>query len=239
MLASLLFGLTLPLQALGLILRRPRLLALSALPTVLVFALDWFVIMRLQTTARLAISAWLASHGVAPEGWIGMVAIALTWVALILAGVLTFNFAANLAALPFNDFLAEATEAAAGLPPSGRTGWRWRARILSLDALKSALALLALAATLLISWVPVLNLFGMLGALWLLSFQYLSYPQTRRGEGVAQGVAFLWRHKLACSGFGAVCSLGFAVPFASALFLPLAVVGGTLLYARAQRPGLR
>jgi uncharacterized protein involved in cysteine biosynthesis len=64
-------------------------------------------------------------------------------------------------------------------------------------------------------------------------FQYTSYPQTRRQERLGHGVWFLLRHAWACSGFGATITLLYAVPFVSSLALPVAVVGGTLLVARA------
>jgi uncharacterized protein involved in cysteine biosynthesis len=70
-------------------------------------------------------------------------------------------------------------------------------------------------------------------AFLLVMFHYI-YPQTRRGLGFRYGLGFLWRHAYACLGFGASISFLFAIPFASSFALPLAVVGGTLLVARAQ-----
>jgi uncharacterized protein involved in cysteine biosynthesis len=43
----------------------------------------------------------------------------------------------------------------------------------------------------------------------------------------------MWRHPFACAGFGAVTLLLFSIPLLSVVALPLSVVGGTFLYARA------
>ncbi|MCR4313075.1 MAG: hypothetical protein NUV58_02410, partial [Candidatus Roizmanbacteria bacterium] len=67
----------------------------------------------------------------------------------------------------------------------------------------------------------------------LVTFQYISYPQTRRDVGIRQGAKFLWHHIYACTGFGSIFLLLFAIPFLSSFVLPLAVIGGTLLAARA------
>ena len=70
-------------------------------------------------------------------------------------------------------------------------------------------------------------------ALLLLTFQYVSYPQTRRGENLGTSLAFLGRHFWACLGWGASMTVLFMIPLLSAFMLPIAVVGGTLLYARS------
>jgi CysZ protein len=163
-------------------------------------------------------------------------------VALLIAGAVTFSLVATIVASPFNDFLAEAAEpfAEPPLPAVVTRGWRHQLRLLRIDLLKSALAGLTTLLALLLAWVPGLNLLVFALAFLMVTFQFISYPQTRRGVTVRGGLAFLWRHAWACAGFGLVISALFSLPLIASLALPLAVVGGTLLVARATaEPGLR
>ena len=52
-------------------------------------------------------------------------------------------------------------------------------------------------------------------AAYLLCFQYLSYPQARRGLGIFKSIAFLFKFPFACLGFGGAVSLLFAIPLIS------------------------
>ncbi len=69
----------------------------------------------------------------------------------------------------------------------------------------------------------------------LVTFQFVSFPQTRRGEGVLDGIRFLGRNFWVSLGFGMSIAFLFALPLVSTLALPIAVVGGTLLYAHARQ----
>ncbi len=108
--------------------------------------------------------------------------------------------------------------------------------------MKAVAATCVTIMALIFSWIPVLNLFAFALAFLLITFQYISYPQTRRGIGFREGARFLRLHPFACLGFGLSVSFLFAIPVVSAFVLPVAVVGGTLLVARAPgnpdgRPG--
>ena len=226
-LPSLWFGLTLPLRAAALILRHPRLLGASLLPWLLSVGLDAWLIHRVQT----GLGDWIHAH--VPAGYAWAVTLIL-WVALVIAGVVAFTFIAGIVALPFNDWLAEQTESRATppLPPTARTSWSGKARLLSIDLFKTLCALFFGMLGLALTWVPGLNLVGIVLEFLVIAFQFLSYPQTRRGEGAWAGAQFVVRHFWACLGFGVSFAFLFALPLISSLALPLAVVGGTLLYAR-------
>lgn len=225
------YGITLPLRAGALILRSPALLAASAVPWLLSLALDIWVVHRMQQ----ALSAWIESQLTGSLQW---AAVVLGWIALFIAGVLAFSFIASVVALPVNDFLAELAEPRASppLPSVGSISWTGRARLLSIDLFKTMCALSMSVVALFLSWVPVINLLGAALAFMLIAFQFLSYPQTRRGEGVLAGVRFLAAHFWASLGFGMSFGFLFAIPIVSSVALPLAVVGGTLLYARSRIP---
>jgi uncharacterized protein involved in cysteine biosynthesis len=119
------------------------------------------------------------------------------------------------------------------MPAPPELPWTAKIRLIGIDLVKSVFAGIAAIIALLVSWIPGLNLIAFFVSFLLIAFQYVSYPQTRRNLPLREGLAFLRRHTFACAGFGLAMSLLFAIPVVSAFCLPLAVVGGTLLVARA------
>jgi len=239
--ASLAYGFALPLTALRLIFRKKRLMAWSALPIALTFAISIWGIAFIK--ARLVTEGvhWLAGFGYAPDSFGVKAAVAFLQIVLFVLAAVSFSFFAGILASPFNDFLAEAAEPFTTPPltpaPAEFSG---KLRALFID-LARTVVVTGIQITLVVIgvasfWLPGLNIVPFAAAFWLLSFQFLSYPQTRRGEGFRESVRFLGRHLFATLGFGAAIGILFAIPVLASLALPLAVVGGTLLYARAKAP---
>lgn len=242
MIRSLAYGLTLPFRAGKLIITKPVLIFWSILPIILTLSLYGFVVVRLQTMAKAAVVQQLTTWGLDSQGWSVWLLGLFVQLLLLLVGAFTFSAAASVIASPFNDFLAEKTEqfAQPPLPAITPSGFKDKLRLILIDLGKSLAAAFATIAAFLLSWVPIVNLFVFALAFLLVTFQYISYPQTRRGQGMGDGLRFLRQHLFACLGFGACLSVLFAVPIVSSLCFPLAVVGGTLLVARAQaQPRLR
>ncbi|MGK5086085.1 EI24 domain-containing protein [Bdellovibrionota bacterium FG-2] len=231
---SLWFGLTLPFAALKLILTHPILMILSILPIAVSAALYVFLISKAQVAAKSALLHGFQSWGWNPEGWGATLLIVLMKIGLIIVGVLTFSLITGIAAAPLSDWLAEKTEKFTSLTIPSAVTFTMRARLLLLDLGKTILATGASLLALLLSWLPLVNLGVFAFALILVAFQFLSFPQTRRGMGVRASLTFLWRYLYACLGFGAAIAFLFAIPGVSIFALPLAVVGGTLLFARAE-----
>ncbi|MGE0614544.1 MAG: EI24 domain-containing protein [Bacteriovoracia bacterium] len=233
------YGFRLPLEAASLILRQRSLLALSALPITLTLALYFFVIRKAIDYAQTQLGALIARWSLDPEGWAAWGAQWTGRILLFVVAALTFSFVSAIIASPFNDFLAERAEryGQPALPPVGESTWVEKLRLIWIDVAKSVAAGITGIAALVFSWVPVLNVIAFVVAFLLVCFQYTSYPQTRRGQSLRQGLYFLWRHFYACVGFGAAMTLLFAIPLAASFFLPVAVVGGTLLVARAPGSG--
>lgn len=233
---SFFFGLTLPAQAIKLILSKPKLLLLCIIPIVITLCLYGFVFSAFQERAHTLLYQYFYGWGLNPEGWLGTVILFFSKILLLLFGALTFSIVANIASCPFNDFLAEKTEAFAlpSLPKVGYQSFSFRVKIQGLDLLKSVVATVSNLIAILLSWVPVVNVCALILSCLLITFQFTSYPQTRRGQGIRVSLLFIWRHLFACLGFGLSFLLLFAVPLLSCFFLPLAVVGGTLLVARGQ-----
>ncbi len=239
---SLLYGLSLPLTALRTIGSHPVLIFWSVLPTTITLALYVFLIVRMQTATQAYLLHEFAAWGWSPSGWGAWIALILLRLLILLAGVLTFSFVSGIAASPFNDFLAEKTERFAHPPLSSpsRKSLKEKLALIGMDLLRTLAATVAALAAIALSWVPVVGILAFCLAFLLMAFQYISYPQTRRGQGIRAGLWFLWKHSYACLGFGAALSVLFAIPIVSSLSIPLAVVGGTLLVARANgEPRLR
>jgi CysZ protein len=234
MVSGFLYGASMPLRALRIVLRSPALMGWAALPILITLGLYAFGFQAAQTWAQDMIRVQLVHLGVNPEGWAASGILLLTSLILLLVGAVTFSVVATVLASPFNDFLAEAAEPRCDppLPSAGNPTLGMRLRLIRIDLVKSGIALVGLLFSVLISWVPVVNLLGFALAFTLVTFQYVSYAQTRRGLASRDGFRFIGRNLFASIGFGAVFTALFAIPFVSCLALPLAVVGGTQLVAR-------
>ncbi len=232
---SLLYGLTLPYTAARLIVVTPALLFWSLVPIAITLALYVYVIAALQSWVLGQLRAYFEVWGWDPVGWTAWTVTLMSRVMLILAGALTFTFASTVVASPFNDVLAARAEplATPPLPPVQSRGLAAQTRLIWIDLVKTVAATVAGFAVILFWWVPMLNIGAAIAVCLLVCFQYTSYPQTRREERLGGGLRFLLRYAWACSGFGAAITLLYAIPFVSSLALPVAVVGGTLLVARA------
>ncbi len=234
---SLWYGVTLPYRSLRLILSHRSLIIWSLLPIVLTIVLYIFGIKALQGYAIGLLQDYLAKWGFDTAGFMGWSLLFLGKMFLWVFAALTFTFTSSIVASPFNDFLAEKTESYAypPLPPVTNKSFKQQIKLIGIDLLKTVAAAFAAIFAVLFSWVPGLNIVAFVISFLLVTFQYSSYPQTRRGIGLKTGAKFLWEHIFACAGFGGVLTSLFSIPFLSSFVLPIAVVGGTLLVARAQR----
>lgn len=239
---SFFYGFTLPLRSLRLILSKRVLLIWSLVPIALTLALSIWGVTWMKAKLVVIGMGWLESFGFAPESLTVRAAMFLLQVVLFVLAAVSFSLIAGVLASPVNDFLAESTEehcetSLPTLPSESRT-LRWRLRAVWIDVVKTCfiagIQIFLILIGVLAFWVPGLNMIPFLAAFWLLTYQFVGYPQTRRGQGFIASLPFLYRHFSACLGFGMVNGILFAVPLLSAFVLPLAVVGGTLLFARAQ-----
>ncbi len=235
------FGFFLPIKALKLILKNKKLLFWSVLPLILTLLISIYGVGELKEYFVRIGMHYLSQYGFKEGAISTQAAIFLIKLILFVLAAITFSFLAGIIASPFNDLLAELTEPHCRprlekLPAP--QNWRDRLRPIGIDIAKTVivtfLQIVCLFFAVVVIWIPGLNILLMLLTFWLLSFQFISYPQTRRSEGLSEGVRFLFRHALACAGFGASVGMLFALPLISAFAMPLAVVGGTLLYARAK-----
>ena len=235
--AKFFWGFFLPFRAAGLILRHPILLFWSAIPVAISITLYYFGLRVAAQNFELGVKKLILTMGVPQYGWL---AVGVHWMVLLvvfIVGVVTFTYVCSLVAVPFNDFLAEAAErfVSPSLPPAPHASIPRKLFLMWIDFLKTLATMAVALLALLISWVPVIGLLGFLVGALAVSFQYLSFPQTRRGERVLVSTHFLWQNLLASAGLGAALSILFLVPLVSYLIMPLAVVSGTMLYAQGKK----
>ena len=202
---------------------------------VLTFILFIYGISQLQDWAVALLQESVAGLGFGPDSWIGWFFVLSGKIILWMVAALTFIFTSSIVASPFNDILAKRSEEFTETPllPVTNKSLKQYVQLIGIDLFKTATAFIAAVFAIIFCWVPVVNVFAFILAFLLVTFQYISYPQTRRSIGLREGVKFLWNHIYACTGFGAILSFLFAIPFLSSFVLPIAVVGGTLLAARA------
>lgn len=237
--ASLLFGLSIPAQAALTIVRSPVLLFWSLLPAGITLALYLWVLVALNKAIQGVLVSQIVNWGMDPTGWLAWSLLFVSKLALFLVAAVTFSTLAVVVSAPFNDFLAEQAETRVtpSLVPVPSPNLLGRFRLIRIDLFKTMAAGMASFLAIFLSWIPLLNFLVLGLTFFVITFQFISFPQTRRGEDFRQGIRFVLEHPFACIGFGAVFALLFAIPFVAAATLPLAVVGGTLLYARG--PTLR
>lgn len=230
------FGLTLPIESARLIATRPKLLALSFIPLMLTLLIAVYVMGELRTLAQSLIASWFLSWGVQDGTFVAYLMSGVQWVVIVILGAILFLLLSSFVASPFNDFLAEGTEPLATPPlvsPRGISFFK-QVKLMFIDLVKTLATAVATLITFFVALIPFLNFIALGITFLLVAFQFLSYPQTRRGLKLRQSFDFLWNHFYASLGFGMSISFLFSIPFLSVLALPIAVVGGTLLYARAQ-----
>jgi CysZ protein len=235
-------GLALPLRALSLIARTPRLLGLSLLAA-LVTALS---------LAGLAVALWPASQALAAQ----LIGADATWQRVTSVGLGLVLFAAgfavgaltlpNLVLAPLQDPLSEATEARCGgftAPPFSLGALlRGTGEGLAHTALRLGLMALGFVVLWPLHLLPLLGsaLWLMLSSTWSmfwLAAEHLSTPMARHLHPFSQVVGVLRRRLPLALGFGAALWVLLWVPVLNFLLMPVAVVAGTLLYRGLEQAG--
>ncbi|MBF5044715.1 sulfate transporter [Aggregicoccus sp. 17bor-14] len=236
-------GLALPFQALGLILGSPRLRRLAAV----------CALVTLVSLVLLALGLWGASAGLLgwawgrPDAWLGATLWELLRLLLfLLLLVVGANTVPVLLLVPLEDPLSEATEQLCGdfEAPPFRPGAVLRGIGVGLGYTLARVALLlaGLALLLPLNLVPGAGsvAFTALASLWSMYWmaaEYLGGPMARHLYPFREVRAVLRRRRLLGLGFGAAVYVILWVPVLNTLFLPLAIVGGTLLFRGLRAAG--
>ena len=226
-----LVGFSAPVRALQLLLVRPKLLSLFALP----------MMITLTTVAvliyALLIGAWSWSQAAfhsAMGAYAGILSGTLTMIIGIIVLFFSFQVLSLLIALvssPFNDLLAEETERACG-EREIKLGFPGLVRVFFLDLRKTILALTLLSVLTLFGFIPVIGMLSYLGLSLVSAFIYITYPLNRRKKGVGATLHWMRIHFFRSLGFGMATTLLFSIPVLNFFALPLSVIGGTLVYLK-------
>lgn len=230
-----------PLRALQMILTSPKLLALVAIPlavNLVLYALFFHYGAHVLTGW---VDAFTAQLGHQLPGWALTLSAwtlrLLSWLVLALLAALSFAFVGGLIAAPFNDHLSKAAYRLrireTGATHHDPKPWLERSlkQTLLLELKRLLILLLGAVAIALVGLVPLLQIPALLFGALLVSFEYFGYPIAQRSSSLGPVVWFTFRHPAVSLGFGAFLLLMMALPFASLVYIPLAVVGGTTLYA--------
>lgn len=229
-----------PFKALPFILKRPALLMISITPVAINSIL--YIIFFLLSLRYF--NGWLDSLMPQSDAWYFIILSYLLLVVFVLLLlvmiVFTFALVANLLASPFNDALSSRSEAEArGVVSSDpfslsrilmETG---RAVIEELK--KLFFFLLVLGLLLLLNIVPILGsgasvILSFCFTIFWLGFAFIDYALARHGLRLGAKLRFLMKNIFPVWGFGAGVFVGLLVPVLNLAFIPLAVVGGTLMY---------
>jgi CysZ protein len=181
---------------------------------------------------------------------VGGAALALWWLAVVLASLLLFVVGAltlpTLLLVPLQDPLSEAAEEACGdfRAPAFSVGGLVRGTLAGLVQTLARLAFLflGLAALSPLHLVPGVGslVATALGTVWAavwVAAEHLGAPMARHLYPVRELTALLRRRLGLCLGFGGSVYVLLLVPVLNAFFLPVAVVGGTLLFRALRQAG--
>lgn len=211
-----------------------RLLVIASFPLILVIISYVFGFKILLGTVEEMVLAKLSASAL--HSWISPLLFkSVLWLTSITAAGLLFSTALTIASIPFNDWLSESCESVIELSQRERErvrkGLSRKIPILFKDFLKTLLSivwsLLALGLSLFPPLIPVSVILLALGV----SYQFLSFAQSRRGSGALSDLGFVFNHFSACLGFGLGAGFLLSIPLLGALTLPWHVVAGTMLYA--------
>lgn len=182
-------------------------------------------------------SAYMASLGVWP-GMLDWLLEPLLYLFGVLLGTWLFGFIAVIVGAPFYSALnAQIHPITDNTPP--RAWYTQIAPTLLREYSKARYTLPRLTGLLLIGFVPIVNLLTPLLWLgyggWLMAVQFCDFSFEHRDQPFAQTLKSLRACRSTCIGFGALTTLGMALPLINFIVAPIAVAGAALLVKKIQR----
>lgn len=228
-------GFGLPFAALPLIFRSVRLLALTAISIAVTGAALAGLVLLLGYAAP-DVTSWIWTY---PGGALRFLWYALLAVVYLLLLVVGASTVPVLLLAPLQDPFSEATEALCGgyEPPASSLSrvLRESVRALGHTLLRVTWLLLGHAVLFALHFLPGIGqlLWTVAAPLWTMGWlaaEYLDGPMLRHGYSFPDVRRTVWARLGLCMGFGAAVYVILWVPVLNFFFLPLAIVGGTLLY---------
>lgn len=160
---------------------------------------------------------------------------------VILAVVFLAYVVQSVVAVPFYSLMAERTLVLAGAredQPFHLGRWTRESLHMLRVALVKAFLFLSLGALLfLLSFVPVVNVFAVFGALLLMAFDLLDYSFEAMRFGLRRRLRMVARHKRMWAGMAAALGLTTLVPGLTLILAPGAVIGAALIFKECLEHG--
>ncbi|SNY04994.1 EI24 domain-containing protein [Paractinoplanes atraurantiacus] len=234
-----LIGAGLLARGLGILLRRPKLLALGLIPALIagvLYATALFFLIDFLPQLSDAVTWFADDWG---ETWGDLVQVlagaGLLGVAVVI-GVLSFTAVTLLIGDPFYERISELVEDQFGGVPDGVEAGFWPSLARSLvDSLRLiGLSILVGIPLFLLGFLPLVGqtvipvLGGAVGG-WLLAVELTGVPFQRRGRRLRHRRAILKQNKALALGFGVAVFCCFLIPLGAILLMPAAIAGATLL----------
>jgi len=235
-----------PLKALGLLGKNPRLWPLAAAPfllNVLLFAVAFWL-------SWTYLGDWVRGLLPGGEGWwwavLLYVLLVLMVLALLAVEIYLFAMVGRIISEPFLELLTRRTEDLA-LGQAARTDWtdsgimRDMLRVLRQSLMRLAIYLAVMLPLLVINLIPGLGgavyaVLAWLFTAYFLALEFMDYPLDRRGLSLKEKSRYVRSLGLGWLGFGSTVLIIGLVPVVNFTLLPLAAMGGTLLYLERPLP---
>lgn len=224
-------GVSTPARVLSFCVDHPKLMIYSLLPmgmTILAVGIIIYVLLA---------GAWKLSNDFFMNS-MGQYAQDLSQLMVVIVGLLslyllfhTFSLLLSLIASPFNDLLSEVTETSIGEKPKPLQ-FTDLVQVFFLDLRKTVLTLFIVGILGALTFVPGLGFFTFIGFALVQTLTFITYPQSRHGLGIVPSLVWIRAHFFESLGFGLVTLFLFGIPVLNLFALPVAVIGGTLLYFR-------
>jgi len=142
---------------------------------------------------------------------------------------------ASLVAAPFNAILAEKCLIQLGITPANGGPLKLFFKMLRASLVKTVLFLIIGVFLFFLSFIPIINIFSIFGALLIMAFDCADYSFEVTGLGLRQRMS-RWRGNLPeFAGMAGGLSLTLFVPGLTLLLLPVAVVGSAVVLVDAEK----
>lgn len=234
-----------PLRALKMILTSPSLLTLVLIPLAINIGLYTLFFYHGAQYIDALIAQGMARMAPALPEWASWLAGVtewslkiLAWLTLVLAAALTFTIVSGIIASPFNDFLSRQAARIRYRELQSQAGQEIPGGIretIRLELRRTLILVFGGSAAFLLGLIPLMQLPALaIGAL-LVSFEYFGYPVSRTSTRLGPVWAFTLKNPMTSLGFGTFLLLLIALPFVSVIYIPLAVVAGTILHTDLSR----
>jgi len=226
-------------RSLAVIKKRPSLLKFVLIPMLINIAV-YVGVIYFASTHFGTVMDWFIST---PSVWYTYVLYYAVAVVLVvsysLTVVLSFTIVGNLIAAPFNDLLSGNVAGREGglvVQESGGGLTQFFSdakRVIFIEMKKMILLIVVGLGSLFLNLIPLLGIVSSIIAVILLAFEYIDYNFSREMWPVRKRMVFIKDHLFESIGFGFAVGLGLVIPLLNFFSIPMAVIGGTLLFSKS------